>query len=121
MPESKYIKNFVGFLFEDAKENGLDVIKVKSYYEISPTFTGIALYPNGTKTYFRNGKFHRKNGPAMETPEGHRMYYFNGEPHREDGPAMELVDGTKYYYLRGVEMSEQEYWDLTPEQRVSGL
>ena len=74
---------------------------------------------NGTKMWYINGKRHRENGPAVEWANGTKMWYINGELHREDGPAIDWPDGIKYWYIDGVELTEQEFNDLTKVVELS--
>ena len=61
------------------------------------------LQKNGySRTYWKNNKRHREDGPAIEYPNGTKEWWFNGKCHREDGPAVEYPDGTKYWYFNGV-------------------
>ena len=46
----------------------------------------VKVYPNGTKYWYLNGKFHR-----------------------EDGPAIECANGTKYWFLNDKEFSHSEW------------
>lgn len=53
-------------------------------------FTGIAIWPNGTKAWYVNGKLHRMDGPAVEYPNGYRRrctsisrYHIRGRPYLE--------------------------------------
>jgi hypothetical protein len=55
----------------------------------------------GTIIYYKNNKFHREDGPAVEFSNGSRYWYINGIRHRDDGPAIELSDGYKEYWLNG--------------------
>ena len=41
-----------------------------------------------------------KNGLDIDL-DGTKFYYKNGEYHREDGPAIEYTNGVKYWYLNG--------------------
>ncbi len=53
----------------------------------------------GDKRYYKNGRLHRINGPAVEMIDGDREWYKNGGYHREgDYPAMEYTDGYKAWY-----------------------
>ena len=82
------------------------------------------VYVNGTgaKIWFKNGKFHREDGPAVERANGSKYWYLNGQLHREDGPAYERANGTKHWYLNSqlhredgpaVELSNgSKYWYL---------
>ena len=56
---------------------------------------------NGTKIWRLNGKYHREDGPAVETKDGYRAWYIHGRIRREDGPACEYPDGHKVWYLHG--------------------
>lgn len=59
--------------------------------------------------YNEEGKKHREDGPAVESPEGYKAYYINGKRHREDGPAIVYSDGRKQYCINGVRLSEEEF------------
>jgi len=86
------------------------------------------IYSDGTKNWFRDGKLHREDGPAIECTDGEKRWYRddkvhredgpaveltsgdkywcrNDKVHREDGPAVELANGTKYWYYRGMEIN----------------
>ena len=69
----------------------------------------VEVYPNGTKYWYLNGKYHRTDGPAAEYPDGRKEWYLNGECHRTDGPAIEYADGTKQWFLNGKEYAETEF------------
>jgi len=36
-------------------------------------------YPDGTKTWYRNGLLHREDGPAIEHPDGTKSWYLNSK------------------------------------------
>jgi antitoxin component YwqK of YwqJK toxin-antitoxin module len=59
------------------------------------------IYPNGNKSWFLNGKYHREDGPALEYASGDKFWFLNDKLHREDGPAVEYPGGTKEWYLNG--------------------
>ena len=40
---------------------------------------------------------------------GTKSWYLNGKYHREDGPAVESADGSKEWYLNGKCLSEKEW------------
>ena len=63
----------------------------------------------GNKFWYKDGKFHRDDGPAIEYANGNKYWYKDGLRHRDDGPAVEYADGTKYWYIYGNEYSEVEY------------
>ena len=41
--------------------------------------------PDGSRAYYRDGRRHREDGPAIEYPDGRREYWRDGRLHREDG------------------------------------
>ena len=79
----------------------MKTIKIRDYSELPTDFTGIAEYPNGSKLWYLNGKYHREDGPAREWADGKKEWYLNGQLHRTDGPAREWADGTKVWRLKG--------------------
>ena len=59
---------------------------------------------DGTKSWYRNGNLHREDGPAVEWSDGTKFWYRDGELHRKDGPAVEYSDGHQAWYLNGKEV-----------------
>lgn len=55
----------------------------------------------GMRTWWRNGKRHRDDGPAVEWPDGYREWWRDGQRHRDDGPAVERADGYRVWYRDG--------------------
>jgi hypothetical protein len=53
----------------------------------------------GNKRWYKNGKLHREDGPAVEYANGTKVWCLNGKLHREDGPAFESADGSKKWFL----------------------
>lgn len=51
--------------------------------------------------YYKDGKKHKEDGPAVELKDGTRQWFIDGNLHREDGPAAELDSGTKQWWLYG--------------------
>jgi len=41
--------------------------------------TGIVIWPNGTKEWRINGKYHREDGPAIEWIDGSKEWFLNGK------------------------------------------
>ena len=75
----------------------------------SPVYLEIT---NGNTVYYSDRemtKFHRTDGPAVETSSGHKGWYVNGKRHRTDGPAFEGSGGAKSWYLDGKLMTEKEF------------
>ena len=54
-------------------------------------------YLNGHKCWYKNGKLHREDGPAL-VRDFSKEWFINGQRHREDGPAIEYANGDKYWY-----------------------
>lgn len=75
-------------------------------------FSGIIRFSHGDKAWYSKGKFHRKNGPAIEYINGTKVWHKNGELHRLDGPAVEFPNKTKSYYIDGINYSEANYWEI---------
>ena len=59
--------------------------------------------------WYKDGLFHREDGPAIEWADGSKAWYLNGQKHRIDGPAVEWADGHKQWFLNGVEYSKEEF------------
>jgi hypothetical protein len=60
----------------------------------------------GTKRWYINGKLHRDGGPAIEAStapgfNGKKIWYQHGKEHREDGPAEISPDGSYCWYING--------------------
>ena len=55
-------------------------------------------FANGDKRWYRDGKLHREDGPAVEFADGDKEWYRDGKRHREDGPAVESANGDKLWY-----------------------
>ena len=66
-------------------------------------------WADGTKFWYKDGKYHREDGPAFEYADGDKFWYFNGTYHRVDGPAIEWSDGYKEWFLNGVQFSEEHF------------
>ena len=66
-------------------------------------------YASGDKYWYLNDKLHREDGPAIEYASGNKYWFRNGKRHREDGPAVEYANGTKEWYLDNKSYTESEY------------
>ena len=62
---------------------------------------GCVEYDDGDKCWFKEGKLHRDDGPAIERDNGDKEWCKEGKLHREDGPAIEFADGSKEWYKEG--------------------
>lgn len=57
---------------------------------------------SGNKQWFKNGKRHRANGPAIVWINGAESWFKNGKRHRDgDLPASVSYDGTKSWFKNG--------------------
>jgi hypothetical protein len=72
------------------------------YMDIPNNFDGICKVIDKAATYYyKNGKLHRADGPAIEWSNGSKCWYINGECHRTDGPATDDVGGYKEWRING--------------------
>ncbi len=63
-------------------------------------------YDSGHKEWYRHGKLHRENGPAIIWTTGSKAWYYNGLRHREnDLPAIE-ESHVKHWYYNGLQHRE---------------
>ena len=65
-------------------------------------------YPDGTQEWYKNGEFHRNDGPAVIYEHGHKEWWLNGDLHREDGPAVIYPSGEEWW-LNGKYYLETKY------------
>ncbi len=64
----------------------------------------------GSFSWYKNGKYHREDGPALEWQYGkHKEWYVDGVLHREDGPAIEQLAGNNEWWIHGVQYTEDEF------------
>jgi len=77
------------------------IIRVKDLKSVPKNFTGMVKLSDGRKNWYKKGKLHRLDGPAVEYLDGRKYWYKEGEYHRLDGPAVEYLDGTKEWYKEG--------------------
>ena len=65
---------------------------------------------DGTKYYYKNGKYHRDGDkPAVIYSDGTKIYYKNGELHRDgDKPASIDRYGSKSYWKNGVIYTKEQ-------------
>ena len=61
----------------------------------------IKVEVEGDKQYFKDGKLHRDDGPAIESINGYKEYFKDGVTHRDDGPAVIWQDGGKQWIVDG--------------------
>jgi hypothetical protein len=72
---------------------------------------GLIINAYGDKYWYKNDKYHREDGPAVEFVNGYKSWWINGKRHRENGPALECADGTKFWYLNNERIQSQEEFE----------
>ncbi|HNC55216.1 MAG TPA: hypothetical protein PLP33_07220 [Leptospiraceae bacterium] len=78
----------------------MKTIKINDWDEIPDNFTGIVDHLiTRNKYWYKEGRWHRTDGPAIERTNGRKEWWVEGERSRLDGPAIEYADGTKYWYI----------------------
>jgi len=77
----------------------MKIIKINYKNSIPNNFTGIAIFPDGRKCWYKEGKYHREDGPAIESLDGTKYWYKECELHRINGPAIEYPNGTKEWWI----------------------
>ena len=84
-------------------------------------FTGCLIGSSGDTAWYKNGKCHRENGPAIEYADGNKWWYLNGKKHRTDGPAVEYSDGSKEWRINGQQLAEQEHRMIVRQMKIKLL
>ena len=57
--------------------------------------------PDGAQIWYKDGCYHREDGPAYIEHDGTEYWFLNGELHREDGPAVISPHGTHMWFSKG--------------------
>ena len=70
---------------------------------------GKYIDPKGVERWFKDGKLHREDGPAVIESDGSEYWHKDGKFHREDGPAVIANNGIKDYYLNDNLIKEEDY------------
>ncbi len=65
---------------------------------------GLNISHNGIKEWWKNGKRHRLDGPAIEWVDGTKEWWIDGQRHRLDGPALIYPDGDKLWWYEGKQL-----------------
>ena len=64
--------------------------------------TGLITYPTGIQCWYKDGKRHRDDGPALIFTKVHEIWYKDGKRHRENGPAIIRFDRSEEWYQNDV-------------------
>ena len=76
---------------------GLLRIYIQQIFSIMSSIAKTKILKNlDQTTYFVNGKKHRLDGPAVESPLV-KEWWVNGKRHREDGPAVYYYDKLEWW------------------------
>jgi hypothetical protein len=54
---------------------------------------------NGDIIWYKNGHYHREDGPAVQHVAGFKSWWINGKRHRLDGPAIIHANGEREWFL----------------------
>ena len=78
------------------------------------------IYSHGTKLWYYEGKLHREDGPAIENGV-YQTWYWHGKIHRVDGPAIIHDDGEKEWWKNGKKYRSKETWwnSLSEKDKVN--
>ena len=103
MNPTRYIQNmfdipFWGHIFDKWRKN-----RVGNTYGV--------IYPDGYKEWFKDGMYHREDGPAVIHPDGQKEWYQNDCLHRLDGPAVIYSNGYKEWFINGFRYNEVKFKD----------
>ncbi len=90
----------------------MEVLKLKQDEYVPNHYTGVIEFYNGNKYWYKEGKLHREDGPAVEYTDGTKKWWIGGVLHRIDGPAVEMLSGSKLWYIDNVYLSYRnlEHW-----------
>jgi len=91
----------------------MKTIKISSWLNVPENFTGVVEYSDGSKYWYKNGKLHREDGPAIENSNGTKEWYKEGNLHREDGPACEYRSGHKEWFL-----NSQQFFQINLKDQI---
>ncbi len=69
------------------------------------------------RVYYNNSlKLHSLDNPSI-CNTNQKFFYKDGNFHRENGPAIDYGNGYKNYYLNGKYYEEKEYWSIIKKIR----
>ncbi len=49
---------------------------------------GLEINAIGSERYYKDGVYHREDGPAVDLTNGYQAWYIDGKLHRVEGPAI---------------------------------
>lgn len=77
----------------------METLKLNWDGSIPQNFTGIVERFDGTKIWYKEGKCHREDGPALLHPNRVYHWFKEGNHHRIDGPAIEYANGSTEWWI----------------------
>ena len=57
----------------------MNTIKVKNWHNVPNDYTGVVVLECGDKIWFKNGNYHREDGPAMVLKSGNKEWWLDGK------------------------------------------
>lgn len=97
------------------------VVKFARDVEVPDDFSGVAVFPTGTKKYFKDGFLHRDGAPAIEWSTGATFWYYNGKRHCTIGPAV-VMGNTREWWIDGQQTTPEIVFDqMTNDQKAKVL
>ncbi len=57
----------------------MKTIEVNDWKQVPKNFTGVVKWSNGSKYWYKNGEWHREDGPAVERSDGTKCWYLENE------------------------------------------
>lgn len=81
-------------------EYEMEQIEVWDIDDIPVEYTGVVVSLTTKRTmYFKKGKLHREDGPAIECLDGGKHWFKDENHHRINGPAVEYPSGYKEWWV----------------------
>jgi len=90
----------------------MEIIKLENIGQVPSDYTGIVIFNSGYKYWFKDGKRHRINSPAVEYEDREKEWWakewwVDGLLHRIDGPAVEWKTGFVIWGVDGKEYDKE--------------
>ena len=77
------------------------------------------IYNDKFEFYYVNGRYHRKDGPAVIEHGVREVWFEFGRMHSSCGPAVTWNDGRKEYWLNNVRLSRNEWLDCLSREDLA--
>jgi hypothetical protein len=78
---------------------------------------------DGSICWFKDDKWHREDGPCLETLSGFKVWRIEGKCHRLDGPARIWPNGKVDWCINGIRYNTISEWlkaneSLTTDEKI---